>query len=141
MIRQHAQRKHIHLHLLLPQGVTVSADPQWLQQILVNLLDNAVKFTPENGVVELSVMADAERGVVEFAIADTGAGIRQEEQARIFEPFVQADSGLARAYDGAGLGLTLVQRLVELHGGTVAVESVVGEGSRFVVTLPQAATA
>jgi PAS domain S-box-containing protein len=136
LIRQQAQRKKVHLRVVLPHTITVIADPQRLQQILVNLLDNAVKFTPANGLVELSVTPDAPREVVEIAVSDTGVGIPHEEIAHIFDPFVQVDSGLARSFGGTGLGLTLVQRLVELHDGTIMVESVEGEGSRFVVTLP-----
>jgi PAS domain S-box-containing protein len=136
MIRQAAQRKHIDLRLALPRDLTISADPQRLRQILLNLLDNAVKFTPADGMVELRVTPDPSRQVVEFAVTDTGAGIPPEEWERIFEPFVQLDTGLARAYDGTGLGLPIVQRLVALHGGSITVTSTPGEGSRFTVTLP-----
>jgi PAS domain S-box-containing protein len=112
------------------------ADERRLLQILVNLLSNAVKFTPAGGRVGLSVSWDAAREIVQFAVWDTGVGIAEADLPRLFRPFMQLDARLAREYPGSGLGLALVRRLTELHGGGVAVESVLGQGSRFTVTLP-----
>jgi signal transduction histidine kinase len=114
---------------------TVPADPQRLKQMLVKLLQNAIKFTPEGGAAGLEITADVGRQEVRFTVWDTGIGISPTDQARLFQPFVQLDTGLARTYEGAGLGLALVRRLAELHGGSVTVESegIPGQG---IVSLP-----
>jgi PAS domain S-box-containing protein len=116
--------------------VLVMGDPRRLKQILVNLLANAVKFTPTGGCVGLELSGDPEGGTVTFTIWDTGIGIAEADLGRLFRPFEQLDSRLSRQYEGTGLGLSLVSRLVHLHGGGVAVSSVLGQGSRFIVTLP-----
>jgi CheY-like chemotaxis protein/anti-sigma regulatory factor (Ser/Thr protein kinase) len=117
---------------------TIEADERRLKQILVNLLSNAIKFTDQGGEIGLEVIGDPEKGMVHFSVWDTGIGIAKADITRLFQPFVQLDSSLTRAYAGTGLGLTLVQRLADMHGGSVSVESagVPGEGSRFTVTLP-----
>ncbi|MCB9102275.1 MAG: GAF domain-containing protein [Anaerolineales bacterium] len=114
----------------------ITADERRLKQILVNLLTNAVKFTPEGGRLGLEVEGDMALGVVHFTIWDTGIGISGEDMGRLFKPFVQIDSGLTRQQDGTGLGLSLVYRLTEMHGGSVKLESAVNQGSRFTVSLP-----
>lgn len=119
-----------------PATATLFADSKRLKQILVNLLNNAVKFTPEKGTVKLEAQAQAKEGLMRFSITDTGIGIAPEDMQKLFKPFVQVDSSLSRHYEGTGLGLTLVKKLVEMHGGTVSVESEVGAGSRFIFTLP-----
>lgn len=118
----------------------VLADPRRLKQMLVNLLSNAVKYTPEGGRVHLQVLVADGAHVIEFAVQDTGPGIALEDQARLFQPFLQLDASLAREHEGTGLGLALVRRLAEQHGGTVRVasEGIPGKGSRFVITLPRA---
>lgn len=136
-VRQETERKRItFVQSLDPIAATLLADERRLQQILVNLLNNAVKFTPEGGQVGLEVIADVEREVINFVVWDTGIGIAQEDMTQLFQLFVQLDRGLSRQYGGTGLGLALVARLVELHGGSIAVSSVVSTGSRFTVTLP-----
>lgn len=112
------------------------ADGRRLKQVLVNLLSNAVKFTDEGGRVGLMVEGDREEDVIHFTVWDTGIGIAREDMEQLFEPFVQLDSSLSRHYGGTGLGLALAQRVVELHDGGLRVESEVGEGSRFTVSLP-----
>jgi len=104
----------------------------------VNLLINAVKFTPEGGKIGLEVIGDPEAEAVHFTVWDTGIGISPQDMERLFQPFVQLDSSLSRRYEGSGLGLALVRRLTELHGGGVSVESdgVPGKGSRFTISLP-----
>ncbi len=120
------------------EPVYVIADPSRLSQVVSNLLNNAAKYTPRGGRVELIVEAD-ERDVV-VRVKDTGLGIPAEMRERIFEMFAQIDRPLEQGYTGLGIGLTLVKRLVEMHEGSVAVQSEgEGRGSEFVVRLPRAA--
>lgn len=136
-IKRDAQVKRLTLHYHRDENVTiVRADERRLKQILVNLLSNAVKFTPEGGEFGLEVQGDAAAEVVTFTVWDTGIGIKQEDMGRLFKPFVQLDSRLSRQYSGTGLGLSLVYRFAELHGGSVSLESEPGQGSRFTVALP-----
>jgi PAS domain S-box-containing protein len=118
------------------ESVMLHADARRVKQIIVNLLSNAIKFTPENGELGLEVQANAPEKYVKLIVWDKGIGIKAEDLQMVFTPFTQIDSSLAREYSGTGLGLSLVQQLVELHTGSVEVESVFGEGSRFTVTLP-----
>jgi len=137
MIRQTAQQKRIAIQMQLdPTATYVLADARRLIQILVNLLMNAVKFTPSGGTIGLEVQCNAEQQALRFTVWDTGIGIPTEQLARLFQPFVQLDSRLARQYEGTGLGLALVSRMTEMHGGSVAVSSTVGVGSRFTIALP-----
>ena len=115
---------------------TMMADPRRLKQILVNLLSNAVKFTSSGGRVTLEVVANLEKGLIEYSVIDSGIGISHEDLQKLFTPFVQVDSSLSRQFEGTGLGLALVKTLTELHGGSVVVDSTVGLGSRFTVSLP-----
>jgi PAS domain S-box-containing protein len=136
-VRQLAHKKRITVISTLDPSVrTIQADERRLKQILVNLLSNAVKFTPEDGTVGLEVVGDPDHQIIQMTVWDTGIGIDQADQERLFEPFIQLDSRLARQYEGTGLGLALVARMVELHGGGIAVTSTVGQGSRFTVSLP-----
>jgi PAS domain S-box-containing protein len=137
LVRQIAHKKQIEVRYMLdPSVVMIQADGRRLKQILVNLLSNAVKFTPEGGRIGLEVTGDRENEVIYFTVSDTGIGIAAEDLKRLFQPFVQVDSRLAREHDGSGLGLALVYRMTELHGGSVSATSSVGEGSRFTVCLP-----
>ena len=95
-----------------------------------------MKFTPEKGKVTLEVQADAEAGQIQFSVTDTGIGITPEDLQKLFKPFVQVDSSLSRQYEGSGLGLSLAKKLVEMHGGTIGVESEAGKGSCFHFTIP-----
>lgn len=108
-------------------------DPLRIEQILINLVSNAVKFT-ENGVVKLDVVRDAD--VLEFVVTDTGIGMSESELVRLFTPFEQGDGSTTRKYGGTGLGLAITSRLVELMGGSIEAESVLGRGSTFRVRLP-----
>ncbi len=136
-IRETAIKKQVTLTLSLNETPErFHSDPRRLKQILINLLGNAVKFTPEGGGVDLQVRGDLQRQELRFTVQDTGIGIAPEDLKKLFHPFVQVDSSLARRYEGTGLGLALVARLAELLGGGVGVESRPGEGSRFTVTLP-----
>jgi diguanylate cyclase (GGDEF)-like protein len=138
-----ADRKSIDLGLTVNGKVdTITADMVKLKQVLYNLISNAIKFTPEGGKVSVTVGKEAGRGEAEgqdilmFAVSDTGVGIRSDDLQRIFDEFEQADNAFSRQYGGAGLGLALTKKLVELHGGRVAVESRLGEGSTFTVSIP-----
>jgi PAS domain S-box-containing protein len=138
LIQALAQKKKIHIYFSNDGAVTsVQADELRLKQILVNLLTNAVKFTPERGAIGLEVSGRfTPQPSVQLTVWDTGVGIPQDALSRLFQPFVQIDSRLSRQHEGSGLGLALVQRLVELHGGHILVESELDQGSRFIVILP-----
>lgn len=120
----------------LPQQV--SGDPKYLQQILNNLVGNAIKFT-EHGWVKVTVdqlVIEGERLWVEIRVADTGMGIPKQEIPRLFDSFTQLDGSITRRFGGTGLGLSITRQLVELMGGTIDVKSTVGEGSEFNVSVP-----
>lgn len=136
LVRETTPQKHRYRFSLEPLGVQVNADPTRLKQMLVNLLSNAAKFTPEGGAIGLEASADPAEGVLRLSVWDEGIGIEAKEIPRLFEPFVQLDSGLAREHTGTGLGLPLVQRMAEAHGGSILVESEPGRGSKFTVVLP-----
>jgi signal transduction histidine kinase len=137
LISQMAHQKNLHVVSSIDTAVGVlQADARCLTQILVNLLSNAVKFTPTGGTIGLDIVGDAAEHVVHYTVWDTGIGIAEDDQARIFQPFVQLDGRLARHYAGTGLGLALVAQLVDLHSGSIAATSIVGQGSRFTVTFP-----
>jgi signal transduction histidine kinase len=110
-------------------------DARKIKQMVYNLLSNAVKFTRDNGTVVLEARR-TRSDFLEFSVIDNGIGIAEKDLPRLFAPFGQLDSSLARKYEGTGLGLSMVKRLAELHGGTVSVSSVPGAGSRFTVRLP-----
>jgi signal transduction histidine kinase len=130
-VKQDALKKRIHVQSHIDDRVTsLWADERRLKQILVNLLTNAVKFTAKDGEIGLEVRGDTVRGVVDFVVWDTGIGISEEDMARLFRPFVQLDSRLNRQFNGTGLGLSLVYRMTELHGGSVTLASEVGQGSQ-----------
>ncbi|MBP0000590.1 MAG: PAS domain S-box protein [Cyanobacteria bacterium SID2] len=150
-VRQMATQKDIHLECQVNEDIDrIDVDERQMRQILVNLLSNAVKFTPEGGTVGLTVWLETrsaprrdaehpefvERPYIAFAVRDSGIGIAPEDRRKLFAPFVQLDSRLSRQYAGTGLGLSLVKRLAELHGGWVEVDSQSGQGSCFTVWIP-----
>jgi signal transduction histidine kinase len=112
----------------------VRADERKLKQILINLLSNAVKFTPAGGLVTISARSSADG--VTIAIADTGIGMSESDIPRALTPFTQVDDSLSRRFEGTGLGLPLSASLVQLHGGTLAIESAPGQGTTVTITLP-----
>ena len=135
-VRPAADAKRIRIDKLLDPGAgPISGDPNRLQQVVWNLLSNAIKFTPRGGRLQVHLKRVASH--VEFSVADSGIGIRAEFLAHVFERFRQQDTSSTRAHGGLGLGLAIVKQLVELHGGTVEVQSG-GEdrGATFIVTLP-----
>jgi PAS domain S-box-containing protein len=173
-IKQQAQKKHIQLEIKVPQNLPqLLIDERRIRQVLINLLNNAVKFTPEGGVITLEVgrilqridinppplqgitkvkiyktvleqelgLSVPENGLelkeyIRISITDTGIGIAPEHINKLFQPFIQIDSALNRQYAGTGLGLALVKRIVELHGGQVELTSKLGLGSCFAIDLP-----
>ncbi|HYQ15369.1 MAG TPA: PAS domain S-box protein [Polyangiaceae bacterium] len=139
VVRPSADAKDISLHWRLePSAGLVNADSGRLQQVLWNLLNNAVKFTPKGGSVRVSL--ERPDDFVRLTVADTGKGISPEFLPRVFERFAQQDANQARKFGGLGLGLAIVKHLVELHGGTVTVQSEgEGLGATFVLRLPSAA--
>ena len=140
LVRERAQRHGIALSLdtdrQLGEGAAeIRADERKFKQIMLNLLSNAVKFTPDGGKV--GVHATLNDGVLEVAVSDTGIGIAKEDHATVFEEFRQVGRHYTNKQEGTGLGLALTKRFVELHGGTLRVESEVGQGSTFTFTIPR----
>ena len=150
-VSQQALKKRIQIEIKLPPNLpNLSVDGRRIRQVLINLVNNAVKFTPEGGRITLKVShqqtpADPEsadsspQNFLRIAVIDTGIGIAPEDINKLFQPFIQIDSALNRQYQGTGLGLALVKRIVELHGGQVGLTSEVGIGSCFTIDLPCAA--
>jgi signal transduction histidine kinase/HAMP domain-containing protein len=135
LIRERAARHSIRLEVHVdPLIGEVVADERKVKQVLLNLLSNAVKFTPEGGKITVSATLNGE--AVGVSVADTGVGIAAEDQETIFEEFRQVGDDYARKREGTGLGLALARRLVELHGGTLSVQSEIGKGSTFTFTIP-----
>jgi PAS domain S-box-containing protein len=134
--RPAAEAKNIRLQTLLdPQASAISGDPDRLQQVVWNLLSNAIKFTPKNGRVQ--VRLERVNSHVEIVVSDTGQGIEPEFLPFVFERFRQSDGSTTRQHGGLGLGLAIVRQLVEIHGGTVSVDSAgAGQGATFIVSLP-----
>jgi len=135
-VRPKAEAKRIHLALALPDGMEIQGDEQALEQVLLNLLDNAVKYTPEGGRVELAGRALGE--TCEITVKDNGVGIEAKHLPRLFERFYRVDKGRSRDMGGTGLGLSIVKHVVQAMKGEVRVLSEPGQGSTFTVVLPSA---
>ena len=135
LVRERAQRRGIALASTLDPAIgTIHADERKVKQVLLNLLSNALKFTPEGGAI--GVRAGVEGAFVEVAVSDTGVGISPEDQAAVFEEFRQVGAA-SKKVEGTGLGLAISRKCVELHGGTIRVESELGRGATFAFTLPR----
>ena len=135
LIRERAARHSIGLVVHVDPAIgEVVADERKVKQVLLNLLSNAVKFTPEGGKITMSAALNGE--AVAVSVADTGIGIAAGDQEAVFEEFRQVGDDYARKREGTGLGLALARRLVELHGGTLSLESELGKGSTFTFTIP-----
>ncbi len=135
VVKPRAKDKRIRISTFLPTDLPLlSADPAKFNQILLNLLTNGIKYTHDNGSV--SVEARTAGDMVEIWVNDTGIGMAKEDQAKVFQRFTQIDSSATRTQGGTGLGLAIVKELVELHGGTIRVQSKLGKGSSFVFTMP-----
>ncbi len=149
-LKEQAVEKQIRLQLdILPDLPKLSVDELRMRQVLINLLNNAVKFTPEKGSIRLEVRHIIANDIpveslpqgensnwIQFAVIDTGVGIAPENIDRLFQAFSQIDSSVSRQSKGTGLGLNLVREIVEMHGGRISVTSEVGVGSRFAIDLP-----
>ncbi len=130
-----AKKKNIQLTVNIePDIIEIQADEMKIKEVLYNLLDNAIKFTPENGKVEIK--ATLRNDSIHISVIDSGIGICEKDKDKIFKPFVQADGSTKRKYGGTGLGLMLVKEYVDMHGGDLWLESEVGKGSCFTFTLP-----
>jgi signal transduction histidine kinase len=167
LVNQQALKKQIQITLNICSDLeSFEADPTRMKQVLINLLDNAIKFTPIGGKVCLEVKINHQpptqpltfanvaktsdslepidqnqenlsiNSWVSFAITDTGIGIAPSDHNRIFLPFIQIDSGLNRCYEGTGIGLATVKQIVELHRGYIELSSQIGQGSCFTVGIP-----
>jgi signal transduction histidine kinase len=137
VIKPAAMNKQLKIILDFDHSVsTLLADKHRLKQMLVHLLSNAVKFTPQGGQIGLEIVGDTQEKTVTLSVWDTGIGMSEESVRQLFHPFIQLDSNLSRQYEGMGLGLALVCHLTELHGGYISVQSEKGKGSRFTITLP-----
>ena len=135
LVKERAQRHGITLGLEVdPSLGSFRGDERKFKQILLNLLSNAVKFTPEGGKVDVAARPGAK--AVEFSVTDTGVGIAAADQVLVFEEFKQVGTDYTRKAEGTGLGLALTKRFVELHGGTIRLQSVPGKGSTFTFTIP-----
>ena len=144
MLAERAGAKRLELACHIDAGVPdlLSGDPGRLRQVLINLLGNGIKFTARGHVtLRGRLISDGGRSFVRFEVADTGIGIAEEARARIFEPFSQANGSTSRRYGGTGLGLAIARQLVEMMGGSIGVESVLGSGSTFWFTLPVSSAA
>ncbi|VAW34323.1 hypothetical protein MNBD_CHLOROFLEXI01-4538, partial [hydrothermal vent metagenome] len=129
-----AQEKQLFLHLDIDEEIKpIQADRTRLRQIIWNILGNAIKFT-EKGSVTISLQAQSNHLLC--SVRDTGIGIKEEQTAAVFEHFRQIDGGLDRTAGGTGLGMPITRKLVELHGGEIWIESVYGQGSTFLFTIP-----
>jgi signal transduction histidine kinase len=130
-----ADEKKLALKVEAAEPVQVEGDPSRLQQVVVNLLDNAIKYTPEGGSVSVNVRAETDKAVL--TVTDTGIGISEEGQAHIFERFYRTDKARSRLMGGTGLGLSIVKSIGAAHGGRVSVESAEGRGSTFRFEIPR----
>ena len=136
-VKDLAEKKKISLSRNeIPSSLSVQADRSYFQQILINLLDNAIKYTPEGGRVTISAI-EGDSKDIQFLIEDNGIGIPKEDLSRVFERFYRVDKGRSKEMGGTGLGLSIVKHLVQAHGGRVWVESQPGKGSVFYFTLPK----
>ncbi len=136
LVKGEAEKKRIRLSSYeIPSNLLLMGDPYYLEQILINLLDNAIKYTPEGGEIILSAKERSSEEV-ELYVKDNGIGIPQEDLPRIFERFYRVNKGRSQELGGTGLGLSIVKHLVHAHGGRVWAESQLGSGSTFYITLP-----
>jgi len=129
-----AEKKKLDLKLAIPNDETIiNSDERRMSQVFLNLINNAIKFT-DKGAVKIECSISEQRIITK--VIDTGIGIKADDMAKLFKPFSQIDTGLTRNHDGTGLGLSICKKLVEKLGGTITVESKLGVGSTFTVTLP-----
>jgi heavy metal sensor kinase len=131
-----AKEKGIQLKFIDNGFTRVEGDPLFLRQLILNITENGLKYTPAGGEVALKVKGDRDQGVVRIFVSDTGVGIPQKDLKRVFDRFFRVDTARSRETGGTGLGLSICQWIAHAHEGQIAVESRVGKGSTFTVTLP-----
>ena len=137
MFRQRTSEIGVELSFRVRDDIPwIIADPRLFNQVAINLTSNALKFTPEGGRVWIEIGLDA-KGNFAMSVKDTGIGIKGKDIQRIFEPFVQVENAMSRTHQGTGLGLPLVRKIMGLHGGSVELESIVGEGTIATATFPK----
>ena len=129
------KKKGISVSLEISAGLRLKADKERIQQVLVNLIDNAVKFNKENGSIKIYVQDSG--ATIKVTVEDSGQGIPEKDKPRIFERFYRVDKARSRELGGTGLGLSIVKHIIELHGGSAGVESTEGLGSKFFFVLPK----
>lgn len=134
IVRGRAEEKEIRLQVDIEDAPEIEADPRALKQVILNLTSNAVKFTPEGGRITVRTFSTAEG--VAIQVADTGIGIAKEDLPRLGRPFEQIESQHSKSHQGSGLGLALSKSLIELHGGTLSIESDLGEGTTVTFVMP-----
>ncbi|MBI5182584.1 MAG: GAF domain-containing sensor histidine kinase, partial [Nitrospirae bacterium] len=139
LFKEKAIRHNIILDYVLEIDGDIVADEQKIRQVLLNLLSNAFKFTPDRGSVYVyarKAQDEAAGSFIEISVVDSGIGISEEDKEKLFKPFQQLDSSVSKKHQGTGLGLNLCRKIIELHGGKIWVESEAGKGSRFIFILP-----
>ncbi|MGE8206968.1 two-component system histidine kinase PnpS [Heyndrickxia sp. NPDC080065] len=134
-IQEQINKKQLHIHLPENKAIFIEAERDRLQQIILNLVANAVTYTPEKGSIEINIVEKEEE--IDLIVKDTGIGISKQDLPRIFERFYRIDKARSRNSGGTGLGLAIVKHLVESHYGSIKVESVEGKGTQFTITLPK----
>jgi signal transduction histidine kinase len=132
-----ATAKNITVRVSKDSNVTVIGDRLKLRELLLNLVDNGVKYTPEGG--EMTISLERDDGRIKLRVMDNGIGIAPDDQVHIFDRFFRVDKARSRGAGGSGLGLSICKWIVQAHGGEISVESDLGKGSTFTVTLPVAA--
>ncbi|MEH2246544.1 ATP-binding protein [Nostoc sp.] len=136
-VKHLAFQKNIRLRAQIPEELEpIQVDERRIRQVFINLLTNAIKFTKEGGEVWIEVQPNSTNEYIFFSVVDTGIGMLSDDLFKLFQPFVQVENSSIGRSPGTGLGLVMVQKIVELHGGTVHAESQLGKGSRFTVKLP-----
>ena len=136
-VKHLAFQKNIQLSVQVPEELEpIQVDERRIRQVFINLLTNAIKFTKEGGKVWIEVQPNSTNEYIFFSVVDTGIGMLSDDLFKLFQPFVQVENSSIHRSTGTGLGLVMVQKIVELHGGTVHAESQLGKGSRFTVKLP-----
>lgn len=134
MLMISAKTKNIELVCEADESISIQANADYVKQIILNLVDNAIKYTPENGAVNVKIFTEKENAVIK--VSDTGMGIPKEDQSRIFERFYRVDKARSREIGGTGLGLAITKHIVMNLGGTISVESELEKGSTFTVKIP-----
>lgn len=134
MLEPQWSAKNITLDISLDETI-ICGDEDLLSQVFINLLNNAIKFTPENGNIYVNLSSNEDG--IECKISDTGIGISPQDQPRIFERFYKADKSRDRSLGGNGLGLSIVKKIIDLHGGKISLRSEIGKGTEFIILLPK----